>query len=163
MHLHLITPYSDLAGTTLVMTTSITTRSRVTEVSACQVSRTRICLYSEFLNPLSDLFSAPGGDSGWDLTAGVTKVLGQLRLSCAQEKQFRALNLDITCPAHLPLPTACRCVTRSKTGGAVTKVNGTISTYDVSESASSPLVIITDTVLQTTANVCDYKQFVSSE
>ena len=136
------------------MTTSITTRSRVTEVSACQVSR--VCL-----TPLSDLFSAPGGDSGWDLTAGVTKVLGQLRLSCAREKQFRALNLDITCPAHLPLPTACRCVTRSKTGGAVNKVNGTISTYDVSESASSPLVMITDTVLQTAANVCDYKQSVS--
>ena len=143
------------------MTTSITTRSRVTEVSACQVSR--VCLDSEILTPLSDLFSAPGGDSGWDLTAGVTKVLGQLRLSCAREKQFRALNLDITCPAHLPLPTACRCVTRSKTGGAVTKVNGTISTYDVSESASSPLVIITDTVLQTAANVCDYKQFVTCE
>lgn len=80
-------------------------------------------------NPLQSN-RAPGGASGWDLTAGVSKVLGQLRLSCTQEKQFRALNLDISCPAHLPLPTSCRCVTRSKTGGVVTKVNGTISTYD---------------------------------
>ena len=67
-------------------------------------------------------------------------MLGQLRLSCTKEKQFRALNLDISCPAHLPLPTACRCVTRSKTGGVVTKINGTISTYDVSVFASSPSI-----------------------
>ena len=67
----------------------------------------------------------------------MSKVLGQLRLSCTQEKQFRALTLDISCPAHLPLPTSCRCVTRSKTGGVVTKVNGTISTYDVSSESPS--------------------------
>ena len=63
------------------------------------------------------------------------KLLGQLRLSCEEEKQFRALNLDISCPDHLPLSTSCKCVTRSKTGGVVSKENGTISTYHVSQSS----------------------------
>jgi len=73
-------------------------------------------------NPLqSD--RAPGGD--FSLDAGVSSVLQQLEAVCRESQQFRALNLDISCPAHLPHLTSCACVVKSRAGEVVRRENGT--------------------------------------
>ena len=69
------------------------------------------------------IFSAPGGD--FSLDAGVSSVLQQLEAVCRESQQFRALNLDISCPAHLPHLTSCACVVKSRAGEVVRRENGT--------------------------------------
>ena len=70
--------------------------------------------------------SAPGPDGNFSLSAGVSSVLSQLLPSCSSEKQFRALNLDITCPPSLPTVTACHCLTKNHQGNLVSKISGKI-------------------------------------
>ena len=55
-------------------------------------------------------FSAPAGN--FSLAAGISAVMSQLQLSCVEEEQFRALNLDITCPSHVPHLETCSCILR---------------------------------------------------
>ena len=53
-------------------------------------------------------------------------MLSQLLPSCSSEKQFRALNLDITCPPSLPTVTSCYCLTKNKDGELLSKLSGKI-------------------------------------
>ena len=75
------------------------------------------------------LISAPDSKN-FSLTAGVSSVLAQLELSCGEEDYFRAFNLDITCPAHLPIVTSCNCLTKTAEGDLISKNKGLI-TYQV--------------------------------
>ena len=52
-------------------------------------------------------------------------MLQQLEAVCRESQQFRALNLDIACPAHLPHLTSCACVVKSRAGEVVRRENGT--------------------------------------
>ena len=52
-------------------------------------------------------------------------MLQQLEAVCRESQQFRALNLDISCPAHLPHLTSCACVVKSRAGEVVRRENGT--------------------------------------
>ena len=83
------------------------------------------------------IFSAPGGD--FSLDAGVSSVLQQLEAVCRESQQFRALNLDISCPAHLPHLTSCACVVKSRAGEVVRRENGTAG-YNV----RVPVIVICD-------------------
>merc|ERR1711892_725987 len=42
----------------------------------------------------------------FSLQAGVNSVLAQLELSCRNEVNFRAFNLDIVCPDYVPMVTS---------------------------------------------------------
>ena len=66
----------------------------------------------------------------FSLQAGVSSVLAQLHLSCAKEGNYRALNLDIVCPEHLPIVTTCTCLTKNREGKLVNKTHGEL-TYEV--------------------------------
>ena len=69
--------------------------------------------------------------NNFSLSAGISAVMSQLQLVCAEEKQFRALNLDITCPDTHPELTQCHCLTKDKYGKLVSRVEGK-KDYDVS-------------------------------
>jgi len=72
----------------------------------------------------------------FSLTAGVSSVLAQLELSCGEEDYFRAFNLDITCPAHLPIVTSCNCLTKTAAGDLISKNKGLITYQGVCKCAS---------------------------
>ena len=75
---------------------------------------------------MSDIAIVAGPNSNFSLSAGVSSVLSQLLPSCSSEKQFRALNLDITCPPSLPTVTACHCLTKNQQGQLLSKISGQI-------------------------------------
>ena len=64
--------------------------------------------------------------SNFNLEDGVSSVLSQLLPSCSSEKQFRALNLDITCPPSLPTVSSCHCLTKNQRGDLMSKTPGQI-------------------------------------
>ena len=65
--------------------------------------------------------------NNFSLQAGVSSVLAQLELSCGNEGNFRALNLDIICPDYLPIVTACNCLTKNREGRLVSKIPGDLT------------------------------------
>jgi len=60
----------------------------------------------------------------FSLQAGVTSVLDQLQLSCREESSFRAFNLDVVCPDHIPMVTSCTCLTKNREGELIAKTPG---------------------------------------
>ena len=88
-------------------------------------------------------WSCPGPVSNnFSLSAGISAVMSQLHLVCAEEKQFRALNLDITCPDTHPDLTECHCLTKDKYGNMVKRVEGK-KDYDVSSTYLTNISAIT--------------------
>ena len=104
------------------LTITMATLCRVTEVNRFLNLNSK-CWISSFFTLSVCIFSAPGGD--FSLDAGVSSVLQQLEAVCRESQQFRALNLDISCPAHLPHLTSCACVVKSRAGEVVRRENGT--------------------------------------
>ena len=63
----------------------------------------------------------------FSLHAGISSILAQLHLSCGKEGNYRALNLDIVCPEHLPIVTACTCLAKNREGKLVNKTHGDLT------------------------------------
>jgi hypothetical protein len=47
------------------------------------------------------------------------------------EKEFRSLNLDISCPAQLPVVSSCSCLLKNKDGIVIKRMSGINRDYQI--------------------------------
>merc|ERR1719312_2446608 len=60
------------------------------------------------------------------LESALSSLISQLALTCTEEKSYRAYKLPLSCPAHLPLLTACHCLAKDNRGQLLKKSTGNI-------------------------------------
>jgi len=71
------------------------------------------------------------------LESALSSLISQLALTCTEEKSYRAYKLPLSCPAHLPLLTACHCLAKDNRGQLLKKSTGNIGVKGCECSISS--------------------------